>query len=129
MDLVIANAFAKANEMTIAVRVGAMALERITGTVVIIANAPEGQVPHYLIGRFGRNYGGRQYPVTVVSPNLQVIVLAPHLDRTFADWFSNPEVIIWMKDWDSTLDYLKDSYGSGTKVAVIPNATMQYFDT
>jgi nickel-dependent lactate racemase len=129
MDLVIANAFAKANEMTIAVRVGAMALERITGTVVIIANAPEGQVPHYLIGRFGRNYGGRQYPVTAVSPNLQVIVLAPHLDRTFADWFSNPEVIIWMKDWDSTLDYLKGSYGSGTKVAVIPNATMQYFDS
>jgi hypothetical protein len=51
------------------------------------------------------------------------------MDRTFADWFSNPEVIIWMKDWDCTLDYLKGSYGTGTKVAVIPNATMQYFDS
>jgi nickel-dependent lactate racemase len=129
MDLVISNAFVKANEMTIAVGVGAMALKDATGTVVIIADSPEGQVPHYLIGRFGHNYGGRQHPVTSVPPNLRLIILAPHMDRTFADWFSNPERVTWTSDWDSTLGLLRDSYGPGTRVAVIPSATMQYFDS
>jgi hypothetical protein len=46
------------------------------------------------------------------------------MGMTFADWFSNPEVIIWKKDWDSILYYLKGLYGNGTKVAVIPNATI-----
>ncbi|MFC1534736.1 lactate racemase domain-containing protein [Thermodesulfobacteriota bacterium] len=127
MDLVIANAFAKANEMTIAVYVGAMALKDSSGTLVVIADAPEGQVPHYLLGKFGRSYGGRQHPVATVPPNLNLIVIAPHMDKTFADWFSNPEMVTWMKDWDSTLRLLKDSHGPGTKVAIIPNATMQYY--
>ena len=60
----IANAFTKPNEMPIAVLVGALGLEGFNGTVVIIANAPEGQVVHYLLGRFGQDYGGRQYPVS-----------------------------------------------------------------
>lgn len=127
--IIIANAFAKANEMTIAVRVGAMGLENSSGTVVVIADAPEGQVPHYLIGKFGRDYGGRQYPVTSIPPDIKVIVMAPHMDRTFGEWFSNCSEITWVKDWDSTLDLLKGSFGPGTRVAVIPNATMQYCDS
>jgi nickel-dependent lactate racemase len=127
-DLVIANAFAKANEMAISILVGALALENFAGTVVIIANSPEGQVVHYFLGRFGRSYGGRQYPISAVPPGLNVIVMAPYMDKTFADWVSNPEQITFTKDWDTTMDVLKESFGPGTRVAVIPNATMQYYD-
>jgi len=127
-DLVISNAFVKANEMTIAIAMGVLSLENFTGTVVIIANSPEGQVVHYLLGRFGRNYGGRQYPVVrEIGSNLNLIIQAPHLDKTFADWFPNPEVITWTKSWDETLALLKKSFGPGTRVAVVPNATMQYY--
>jgi nickel-dependent lactate racemase len=129
MDVVVANAFVKANEMTIAVRIGATVLKEASGTLIIIADAPEGQVPHYLLGRFGRNYGGRQYPVTAIPTDLSLIIIAPHMNKTFADWFTNPETIMWMKNWERALDYLRHSYGPGTKVAVIPNATMQYFDS
>lgn len=126
-DLVIANAFAKANEMGTCVLVGALGLKDFTGTLVIIANSPEGQVVHYLLGRFGRDFGGRQYPVAVIPPSVNMIVQAPYMDKTFADWFSNPDVVTYTKDWRGTMDILGESFGPGANVAVIPNATMQYF--
>ncbi len=127
-DLVISNAFVKANEMTIAIVMGVLSLKNYSGTVVIIANSPEGQVVHYLLGRFGRNYGGRQYPIgRELPPHLKLIILAPYMDKTFADWIPNPEVITWTKTWEETMALLKKSFGPGTRVAVIPDATMQYY--
>ena len=128
-DLIISNAFAKPNEMTIGIVLGAMALENITGTLVIIANSPEGQVVHYLLGRFGRSYGGRQYPVGSVPPSINLIIMAPHLDKNFGDWVANPEVITFTTDWDETMKLLGDSLKGGTRVSVLPNATMQYYDS
>ena len=55
--------------------------------------------------------------------------MAPYLDKTFGDWLENPEVITWTKNWDQTLEVLNGSFGSGTRAAVVPNATMQYFST
>ena len=140
-DLAIANAFAKPNEMSIAIGLGFLSTlsplneEKDSGppkkgTVVVVADAPEGQIVHYLLGRWGRNYGGRQYPVWVLPSDLvDVIVIAPHLNKNFGDWVGNPEVITWRQDWESTMDLLKESFGAGTKVAVLPTATMQYFDS
>ena len=128
-DLVITNAFAKANEMTISIRLGVYALKDFTGTVVVIANSPEGQVVHYLLSRWGKNYGGRQYPVGGIPSSANVIVMAPFLDKTFGDWLANPEVITWTKNWEQTLETLNGSFGQGTQAAVVPNATMQYFST
>jgi nickel-dependent lactate racemase len=126
-DLIISNAFAKPNEMTIGIVLGAMALENISGTLVIIANSPEGQVVHYLLGRFGRSYGGRQYPVGSVPPSINLIIMAPHLDKNFGDWVANPEVITFTTDWDETMKLLGNSLKGGTRVSVLPNATMQYY--
>jgi nickel-dependent lactate racemase len=128
-ELVIANAFAKANEMTISIRLGVFALKDFTGTVVVIANSPEGQVVHYLLGRFGKEYGGRQYPVKAIPPNINLIIMAPYLDKTFGDWLENPEVITWTKNWEQTLELLNGRFGPGTRAAVVPNATMQYFSS
>ncbi len=125
--LVIANAFAKPNEMAIALLAGALALDNFSGTVVIIANAPEGQVIHYLLGRFGQTYGGRQYPAGTIPPGIEVIIQAPHMDKTFADWFSNPEAVSWTRDWDDTMHLLRQKLGPGTRAAVVPSATMQYY--
>ena len=126
-DLAISNAFVKANEMTIGMLLGMFALKKFSGTVVIMANSPEGQVVHYLLGRFGRGYGGRQYPIAKVPDNINLIVMAPFLDKTFGDWMENPDVIKFTKSWDETLDLLASIHGPGSKVAVYPNATMQYY--
>lgn len=126
-DLVIANAFSKPNEMGIAVVMGMMALKDMKGTVVVVADSPEGQVPHYLVGRFGRDYGGRQFPVASLPENLNLIVMTPHPDRTILDWFSNPEKGSVARNWNEVLNRLASTCGPGTKVAVLPNATMQYY--
>ncbi|MBU4316503.1 MAG: DUF2088 domain-containing protein [Proteobacteria bacterium] len=126
-DIVISNAFVKANEMAIAMGMGIRPLKNLTGTVVIIATSPEGQVIHHLLGRWGRNYGGRQYPVASIPPSIKLIIMAPYSDKNFGDWFSNPEVITWTRSWDQTLAVLKKYHGSHADVAVIPDATMQYY--
>ncbi len=126
-QLTIANAFVKANEMAIATLTGILPLENLSGTIVIIADSPEGQVIHYLLGRWGTKYGGRQYPLTAVPDSVNLIIMAPFLDKTFGDWFANPEVITFTESWEETLEILKLRFRKGTKVAVIPNATVQYF--
>jgi hypothetical protein len=95
--------------------------------VVVIADSPEGQVIHYLLGRFGRDYGGRQYPIGSLPSSVRLIVMAPRMDKTFGDWFSNPELITWTRDWEQTLALLRDEVKPGARLAVVPNATMQYY--
>jgi nickel-dependent lactate racemase len=126
-DIVIANAFIKPNEMAIAALVGMLGLDGFRGTVVIIANAPEGQVVHYLLGRFGEDYGGRQYPVASIPGSVRLVIQAPHRDKTFADWFRNAEAVGWTRDWGETREELARTHGPGARVAVVPSATMAYY--
>lgn len=126
--LVIANAFVKANEMFIAARIGASALADGTGTVVIIADSPEGQIPHYLQRSFGRSHGGRQVSPTEIPPGVRIIVIAPQWDATSTDWVKNPEVITRTRDWGQTLSLLGREFGPGTQAAVLPEASIIYFE-
>jgi len=34
-----------------------------------------------------------------------------------------PEQVTWMRSWDEVLEALQAEYGSGSKVAVLPDAT------
>jgi hypothetical protein len=95
--------------------------------VVIIANAPEGQVVHYLLGRFGQEFGGRQYPVSPIPGSVELIIQTPYGDKAFADWFSNPDVVTYTRDWQETLRLLRPDHGAGTRVGVVPSATMAYY--
>ena len=126
-DLVVANAFSKPNEMGIAILLGATALKQLTGTVVVIADSPEGQVPHYLLGRFGSDYGGRQYPLKTIPPDLKVIIMTAYPDRTLLDWFANPDEGCIVRSWEEVLQRVGPRHGKGTRAAILPNATMQYF--
>jgi nickel-dependent lactate racemase len=126
-DIVISNAFIKPNEMAIAALVGMLGLDGFRGTVVIIANAPEGQVVHYLLGRFGEDYGGRQYPVASIPGSVRLVIQTPYRDKTFADWFGNPDAVLWTRGWDETRAELERTHGPGARVAVVPSATMTYY--
>lgn len=126
-SLVVANAFAKPNELCIALGLGASALNDNQGTVVVIADSPEGQVPHYLVSRFGRGYGGRQYPVATIPPGVNIVVMTSYPDRTLLDWYSNPDGPLMARSWEEVMEMVHPRHGAGTKAAILPNATMQYF--
>ena len=56
-----------------------------------------------------------------------MIVLGPYVDRAGLDWIGAPELITLANSWSEVLDMLKMSHGDSAKVAIIPDATLQYF--
>lgn len=129
-DLAVANSYAKANESAIALRIALMALKPREGVVVLISDAPEGQVPHYVFRTWGTDYGGRQYtPRPKGFAKLLVkklIVLAPYPDRTGLDLISHVDDAFFVKTWPECLALLEKEFPGEAKVAVVQDGTMQY---
>ena len=89
-DLAVCNSYAKANESAISLYFSSLLLLKPKeGTAVLISDAPEGQVPHYVMRAWGSDYGGRHYnprPKGFVRRLLRkLIVMAPYPDRTSLD--------------------------------------------
>jgi len=129
VDIVIANACAKANEASLVLPIGAGLLGNDGGDLVVIADTPEGQVTHYVMRSFGKNISGRLWRPRTRLPRgvKRLFVLTSYIDKAGADWLAPAESIIWARKWDEVLERLKAAYPDGAKVAVIPDATVQYF--
>jgi nickel-dependent lactate racemase len=128
-DIVVLNTYCKANEAVLAIPLLANLLRDRQGDLVLIANAPEGQVTHYLVRSFGKNLGGRLWnrPTGPLQNINRFIVLTPYVDIAGADWLAAPECIDWASSWPEVLKKLTNAYGKKARVAVVPDATLQYF--
>ncbi len=129
-DLAICNAYAKANESAIALFLSLRLLKPREGMAVLIADAPEGQVPHYVMRAWGSDYGGRHY-----SPRSKgflgrlikkLIVMAPYADRTCLDLICHVEDAVIVKTWAEVLSIVEKDFPGSAKVAVLQDGTMQY---
>lgn len=129
-DLVVSNAYGKANESAIAFLFALMLLKKKDGVVVLISDAPEGQVPHYVFRVWGSDYGGRQYapkPKGVVHQWLnKLIVLTPYPDRTGLDLVCHVDDAVFVKSWDRCLALLDKEFPGEARIAVVQDGTMQY---
>jgi len=129
-DLVICNAYAKANESTIALGVGLQLVNRGEGSAVLICDAPEGQVPHYVFRSWGTDYGGRQWvPKTPgFIPRLlkKLVVMSPLPDRSSLDMFCHQDDAVFVKTWPEVLEIIEEDFPREARVAVIRDGTMQY---
>jgi len=126
VDVVVANAYTKANESTLAMWTSTASLKE-GGTMVLISNTPEGQVTHYLYGKFGKKLGGRGWrPKAPYSKIGKFIVYSPYMevDPFLPIW--STEKILWIKTWAEVLKELKVSHKGNVKVAVYPCAEIQY---
>jgi len=128
-DIVVANCYSKANEMVLAPRVASPLLSQKGGDMVLIVVTPEGQINHYWTRSFGKRFGGRAWASkTTLPPNTnRLTVMAPYSDKVGGDWVAPYNLINWAKAWPEVLQMLKKTYGDKAKVAVIPDATIQYF--
>jgi nickel-dependent lactate racemase len=130
-DIVIVNANARANEATIAVQLANLGISRERGgDLVVIDHTSMGQVIHYLLGRFGDNAPGRLHNYSPVHrPYLRrIICYVPWRDSVGESMFGEKEKQIWVKSWDEVMKLLRGKYGPGTKVSVLVDGTMQYFE-
>ena len=53
--------------------------------------------------------------------------MAPYPDKVGGGWLAPYNLINWAKTWDEVVQELRNTYGDKAKVAVIPDATIQYF--
>jgi len=131
-DIAVCNAYGKANESAIAASFVPMTLKPGgVGTAVLIFDAPEGQVPHYVFRSWGKNYGGRHFIPKVKSALdlldiRKLILFSPYPDRVALDLLCRMDDAVTVRTWAEVLAILEKDYLEGARVAVIQDGTMQY---
>jgi len=95
----------------------------------LISIAPDGQIPHYVVGKWGKNLGGPLYQGRGGARGFQklgkLIVYSPHKLKDPCLPIGNPDEMIWLKDWAEVLEELRNSHQGNPRVAVYPNAEVQ----
>jgi len=94
--------------------------------VVIWQNT--GRLPHYLIGTWGSDYGGRKWskPGPFRIPQARkLFVYTESLSRVEQEWWGPQDKVLWYRDWEKLIESLKPVHGKGTRVGVYPYATLQ----
>jgi len=129
-DIVISNTFAKANEgVMIGLDTPLSVMSPKNKDIVLIVNAPDGQVTHYLMGVFGKT--------TTVNLKLQMqlpqyinhlIIYSEYPDVAGRAYIEESDKILCMNNWDDVLQALQGFHGANAKVAIYPNAEIQYCD-
>ncbi|MHB1415838.1 MAG: lactate racemase domain-containing protein [Chloroflexota bacterium] len=99
------------------------------GDVVLVTFSHEGQNLHHFNGRWGSDYGGRNYAPGGRAKQLakagRVIVWAPLLSMYDRLELGAQEKVVWCKTWGEVLAELVAENGAGTKVGVYPYAPIQ----
>ena len=127
-DIVISNTYAKANEAGIGLSMANTSV-RAGGTVVLVVNTPESLITHYIYGKFGKKRGGglysegrRRLPANIGK----LIVFSPYrVGDPFLSWGPIGSYT-WIKTWPEVVEELRNSHNEGARVAVYPNAEIQY---
>ncbi len=134
-NVVVANCYMKANEITLAPPIAAPLLTKKGGDMVITCVYPAGQITHYFGRSFGKRFGGRGWNCPGPEGRHQALpdntkrltVMVPYPDKTGADWLAPYHLVNWAHSWNEVISNLKEHYDNKAKVAVIPDATIQYF--
>jgi len=126
-DIVIANSYAKVNEAISGLMVAFPSIKQQGGDAVLIANAPEGQITHYLMGPFGNEIGGRLRLQMKPPQNVnRLIIYSEYPELAGRNYLQNTGKLAMMDNFDDVLATLQESYGADARVAVYPNADIQY---
>ncbi|MBN1614891.1 MAG: DUF2088 domain-containing protein [Deltaproteobacteria bacterium] len=130
-DIAVCNAYGKANESAISLLFSMQLLKPgAAGTAVLISDAPEGQVPHYVMRAWGSDYGGRHFIprskgfIDVFMKKL--LVMAPFPDRTMLDLICHIDDAVIVKNWPELSKILETDYPDEARVAVVQDGTTQY---
>ncbi|MCX6013248.1 MAG: lactate racemase domain-containing protein [Chloroflexi bacterium] len=120
-DIVIANTYAKVAEAGAAIKSASVSVKQ-GGDLVLIANAPAGQVAHYMLGKWGKSYKGRLKSQIPPTPHIK------HMIRynEYPDAVSAGKAIA-TRSWADTLKLLQQFHGDSASVVVYPNSDIQYF--
>jgi nickel-dependent lactate racemase len=125
-DIVITNGYPQEDEAGKAFWAANASIKE-GGTVVIVAQTPEGETHHYVYGQFGTKYGGHLWspPKLRVPKAKRVMVFSKYKSKKDIGGFGKPEETLWLKTWREILEELKNDYPGKASVAVYPYAAIQ----
>ena len=127
-DIVIANAFDKAAEYSMAMSSAFPALKPEGGDAVIITNSPSGQDIHYLFDNFGKTISGKLGRSMGVPPHIgKLIIYTEFPERRILDRYLDRDKVLLISDWEQVITTLEEAHPDGAKVTVYPSADIQYF--
>ena len=125
-DLAIANTYAKASEALTGLWLAYQAVKE-GGEVVLIANVPEGQAVHYLMGPFGKHQAGELPLRAALPPGVaRLIVFSEYPEAVARLYFAPDRRVSFASRWEEVWEMLLERFGEGARVAVYPNADIQY---
>jgi nickel-dependent lactate racemase len=124
MDVVVANAYMRASEAVLALW-PAYASVKENGTIVLIPNAPEGQVNHWVFGKHGKFIGARlsHSGRRPLMKGRRLIIYSPYKERSLDLRLGDPTRTVWLRDWEEVLEVLGSEHGPHPRVAILPDAT------
>ena len=126
-DLIVVNAFPIEESPEKALWTAQESLNN-GGDMVLIWQTNEGLLPHYLVGTFGSDYGGRKWqkPGPLRLPRARnLFIYADTLSKQEQIWWGPKDKVLWFRDWTKLINSLKSRHRKGTRVAVYPYATLQ----
>jgi nickel-dependent lactate racemase len=127
-DVVIANSYTKETESASALATAA-SLKKEGGDFILICNAIEGQVVHYLVGPWGKTIRGRMdlFPLPV-PPNVNHLILyTEYPDLASLGYLEKSDKVMQMSNWDEVIRTLRAFRKDGVSVAVYPNGDIPCF--
>ncbi len=126
-DVVIANTYPIENQATKGIWPADLSLKE-GGVAVVVSESVEGQAPHYLVGRFGSDYGGAIWSPVKESPIRKaslVLVCSRYQSRVDLDIYGPGKHVLACRNWSEVLIHLTQRYPQGAKAAVYPYAAIQ----
>jgi nickel-dependent lactate racemase len=127
-DVVICNAYAKANEFNISLVVAFPLVSPVGGDIVITCNAPDGQVTHYNAGLWGKTTFSALYRRMQIPDNVRRVLFYNEYPQGGNNLLEDDPKISYFSRWEDVLTELQRAHGAGTRVAVVPDGTNQYFE-
>ena len=125
-DVVIANIFSVNNVTSIGLRIAFPSVKNSGGDVVLIANYPEGQIPHYLAGRWGKDTWASQHRRVDIPSRVHHLIVYNEFIQPGSSWFDEDDRILYFSRWDHLLKFLQEFHHLDSKVVIYPNAEIQY---
>ncbi|HUS77859.1 MAG TPA: lactate racemase domain-containing protein [Patescibacteria group bacterium] len=125
MDIVVANTYMRGNEAHIGMWPAYNSVKE-DGTIVLMANDMNGEINHWIFGRHGKARGARLWSGGTRRPlarGRRVIICSPYKMRSYDMKIGLEDQTTWIREWEEVLEVLRSEYGSGSKVAVLPDAT------
>ena len=124
VDVVVANSYMRQNEPQLSMWPAGFSV-REGGTIVLIANEPDGEINHWIFGSHGKHVGATLWsrkPRTL-GKAARLILFGETRDRYLERSFGQDAPVTWIKNWGEVVEELKSYHSGSPRVAVLPDAT------